>query len=416
MFRKDLQYYKFCLYGFLKNLRFFEAFLVLFFLEKSLTFTQIGFLYALKEILSNIFSIPTGILADSFGRKRSMIFSFFTYIIAFLIYYYSRNYSWLLVATLFFSFGEAFRQGTHKAMIIEYLNIHGWANQKVHYYGHTRSWSQMGSALSSLLGAAIVFYHGEYRLVFLFSTIPPVLDMLLIISYPKYLDGELQTLNAKLFWNSFKTVAKEFVISFRKKEILKAISNLSMHTGFHKAVKDYLQPILQTFALASPFLLSLQLKQRASVLVGLAYFIIFTLTAYMSHNSGKFADRHGNLPRLLNITMLAGFAAGVLSGICVITGFIWVAILFYISIFLIENLRKPMGISYITDMMDRNIMATALSAESQAETLIAALLAPVMGIIADHWGVGYSLIIVSSILLITSLSYFATGKKAEMKD
>jgi MFS-type transporter involved in bile tolerance (Atg22 family) len=75
-----------------------------------------------------------------------------------------------------------------------------------------------------------------------------------------------------------------------------------------------------------------------------------------------------------------------------------------------------MGIAYITDMMDRNIMATALSAESQAETLIAALLAPVMGIIADHWGVGYSLIIVSSLLLITSLSYFASGKKAEIKD
>jgi MFS family permease len=409
MFRKDIQYYKFCGYGFLKNLRFFEAFLVLFFLEKNLNFTQIGILYALKEILANIFSIPTGILADSFGRKRSMVFSFLTYIIAFLIYYYSRNYSWLIFATIFFAFGEAFRQGTHKAMIIEYLNIHGWADQKVHYYGHTRSWSQMGSALSSLLGAAIVFYHGEYRLVFLFSTVPPLLDMLLVLSYPNSLDGELQTLKPDLIWKSFKNVATEFIVSFKKKEILKAISNLSMHTGFHKAVKDYLQPILQSFALATPFLLALNLKQRASVLVGIAYFLIFTLTAYMSHNSGKFADRHGNLPRLLNLTMIAGFAAGMISGLSLILGYIWVAIIFYIGIFLIENLRKPMGISYITDMMDRNIMATALSAESQAETLTAALIAPVMGLIADKMGIGYSLITVSGILLLSSLFYFAAG-------
>ncbi len=31
-FNKDLQFYKFCAYGFLKNLRFFEPFLMLFFL------------------------------------------------------------------------------------------------------------------------------------------------------------------------------------------------------------------------------------------------------------------------------------------------------------------------------------------------------------------------------------------------
>jgi MFS family permease len=409
MFRKDLQYYKFCGYGFLKNLRFFEAFLVLFFLEKNLNFAQIGILYALKEILSNILSIPTGILADSFGRKRSMVFSFIIYIIAFLIYYSSRNYSWLICATVFFAFGEAFRQGTHKAMIIEYLNSHGWSDQKVHYYGHTRSWSQMGSALSSLMGAAIVFYHGEYKLVFLFSTLPPLLDMLLILSYPNYLDGELQTLNAGLIKQSLRNVVREFVLSFKKAELLRAISNLSIHTGFHKAVKDYIQPILQSLALTTPFLISLGTKQRASILVGGAYFIIFILTAYMSRNSGKFADRHGNLPRLLNLTMLTGFAAGIISGFSIIIGYNWIAIIFYIAIFLIENLRKPMGISYITDMMDRKIMATALSAESQAETLTAAMIAPIMGVVSDKLGIGYSLMIISGILLFTSFFYLTNN-------
>ena len=41
-FEKNLQYYKFCLYGFFKNLRFFEAFLLLFFLDKGLTFLEIS--------------------------------------------------------------------------------------------------------------------------------------------------------------------------------------------------------------------------------------------------------------------------------------------------------------------------------------------------------------------------------------
>ena len=49
-FERNGQYYKFCAYGFLKNLKFYEPFLILFFLEKGLTFLQIGVLYAIREI------------------------------------------------------------------------------------------------------------------------------------------------------------------------------------------------------------------------------------------------------------------------------------------------------------------------------------------------------------------------------
>ena len=75
-FKKDKQYYKFCAYGFLKNLRFFDAFIILFFVDKGMSFLQIGILYSFKEITINILEMPTGVIADSFGRRRSMIFSF----------------------------------------------------------------------------------------------------------------------------------------------------------------------------------------------------------------------------------------------------------------------------------------------------------------------------------------------------
>ena len=60
-FKKDIQYYKFCAYGFLKNLRFFEPFLILFFLDKDITFLQIGILYTLRELTRNIFEVPAGV-------------------------------------------------------------------------------------------------------------------------------------------------------------------------------------------------------------------------------------------------------------------------------------------------------------------------------------------------------------------
>ena len=83
-FRKDIQYYKFCAYGFLKNLRFFEPFLILFFLEGNLSYLQIGVIYTIREVIRNIFEIPSGLAADVLGRRRTMITSFSLYIISFL--------------------------------------------------------------------------------------------------------------------------------------------------------------------------------------------------------------------------------------------------------------------------------------------------------------------------------------------
>ena len=81
-FKKDTQYFKFCSYGFLKNLRFFDAFLLLFFLENGISYTQIGIIYATREIIINIFEIPSGIIADTYGRKNSLIAAFLAYIIS----------------------------------------------------------------------------------------------------------------------------------------------------------------------------------------------------------------------------------------------------------------------------------------------------------------------------------------------
>ena len=107
-FQKDKQYFKFCAYGFFKNLRFFEPFLLLFFLSKGLSFLEIGTLYAIQEITINIFEIPTGVLADSMGRRRTMISAFVFYIISFLVFYFSTSYLMFVVAILFYAYGDAF--------------------------------------------------------------------------------------------------------------------------------------------------------------------------------------------------------------------------------------------------------------------------------------------------------------------
>jgi len=166
IFRKNLQYYKFCFYGFLKNLRFFEPFLILFFLESGLSFLQVGVLYSIREIARYLLEIPAGFIADSIGRRITMVTSFSFYILSFVVFYTGSFFFIFIFAMICYSIGDAFRTGTHKAMIFDYLKINGWEDQKVSYYGHTRSFSQLGSALSALLAGFFIFFTGMYRAIF----------------------------------------------------------------------------------------------------------------------------------------------------------------------------------------------------------------------------------------------------------
>ncbi len=67
---------RFSLYGFLKNQRYFEPFLLLAFLEKGLTFFDIGLLIAFREVTVVLLEIPSGAVADVYGRRYFMVLSF----------------------------------------------------------------------------------------------------------------------------------------------------------------------------------------------------------------------------------------------------------------------------------------------------------------------------------------------------
>lgn len=411
-FERDLQYYKFCAYGFLKDLRFFDPFMVLMFLDKGLSYVQIGGLYAIRELMINLMEIPSGIMADALGRRRTMIASFAAYIASFLVFYLARGYAVLVVAMAVFAFGDAFRTGTHKAMIFDYLKLKGWADQKTHYYGHTRSWSQRGAALSSLIAAALVIWHGEYRIVFLFTLIPYVLDLFLMMSYPASLDGPRRAARLRAesagvstddrhpVLGEFKHVMKAFASSFKDLFVLRAISNQALYTGYYKAAKDYLQPLLAGLALSLPVLLAWGDQERSALVVGLVYFCLYLATSYASRSAGRFSERFESLARPLNLTLLVGIGLGLMSGLSYGWGILAPAALLYVGIYVIENLRKPMGIAYVTELMNQDALATALSAESQAETLFAAVIALGLGFAADRLGPGLGLAACSAVCLV----------------
>lgn len=414
-FEKDLHYAKFCAYGFLKNLRFFEPFLYLFFLEKGLSYLQIGTLITVREIVRNIFEIPSGIISDAFGRRRTMIASFTMYLLSFVVFYFSGTYGFLILAMIFFAVGDSFRTGTHKAMIFTWLEIRGWTDQKVDYYGHTRSWSQRGSALSSLLAAVIVFWSGQYRTAFLISGIPYLLDLLLMISYPAALEGPVRQTPEIRLKEEISRVFRQIFHSFRNLGNIRLLMNTSLYSGVFRAVKDYLQPVLAALAgMLAGKLAGFSAAEKTSVLVGVVYFFLYLGTARASKWSGKFSEYFNPLSVALNFTLLTGmivlFFAGGLSFLPY--PWKWLVLIPFLILFLLENVRRPVAVACISEALPGDILATTLSVESQTRSLVTALVAPALGFLIDKTGIGTGLLVLAIFLfLIYPLVYLKPTKK-----
>ena len=110
--------FRFSLYGFLKNQRYFEPFLYLALMENGLSFFVIGLLIGFREIIVNVFEIPSGAIADTFGRRKAMILSFVAYTGSFILFGLAHPVWMFFLAMFFFAIGDAFRTGTHKALCV----------------------------------------------------------------------------------------------------------------------------------------------------------------------------------------------------------------------------------------------------------------------------------------------------------
>ncbi|MFW6138823.1 MAG: MFS transporter, partial [Spirochaetota bacterium] len=311
-FPRDRQYYKFCMYGFLKNLKFFDPFIVLFFRESGLSFLEIGTLFSVREIATNVLEVPTGVAADTCGRRLSMVYSFGCYILSFIIFYFFPEFWIYAAAMVLFGAGEAFRSGTHKAMILHYLEMNALTEYRVNYYGHTRGWAQTGSAVSSLAAAGLVFYSGSYRIIFLASTLPYVAALVLMLTYPGELDGEMKQGGidsaVSRTKNRLKGTLKNFIAIFKQKGTVRALLNSSFYDAVFRSVKDYLQPVLRQYALLIPVFMYLSKDRRVALATGAVYFILYILTALSSANSYRFIRRATSLPAAINIAFLGGGA------------------------------------------------------------------------------------------------------------
>ena len=372
---------RFSAYGFLKNQQYYDPFLMLVFLEKGLSFTVIGLLYGFRELAVNVMEVPSGVVADLCGRRGSMVLSLSSYIGAFLVFGLSGT-TWPLFAAMFlFAVGEAFRTGTHKSMILEWLRLQGREGEKTRTYGYTRSWSKLGSALAVLIGPAIVLATGRFSYTFLFATVPYVVGIVNLLGYPRELEGEPKP--APSVWDIAVHLFRAFARAFTHLRLLRVLVESMAYEGSYKVLKDYVQPILKQLAVALPLLTAMSLNRRTALLVPVVYFPLHLLSSVASRRSAWLAGRCGGESRGARWLWILTLVAFVPIALALWLRVMWLAAAGFIALAVLQNFWRPITITRVDNETDATMGATMLSIESQAKSLGAMVLAPLLGYLVD---------------------------------
>lgn len=126
------------LYRFFSSFDITSAIWVLYLGYKGMSLTEIGLLEGIFHITGFLSEIPTGALADLFGRRKSMIIGRITSVLSAIIMLFSNSFIGFAIGFVLSSWGYNLNSGSEEALVYdtlkilnredEYLNINGRLN------------------------------------------------------------------------------------------------------------------------------------------------------------------------------------------------------------------------------------------------------------------------------------------------
>ena len=398
--KRNTQIIKFVFYGLLKNLKFFEPFLWLYFLVNGLSLLEIGTLYAIRETIVYVFEIPSGVLADRFGRKNELVLCFVFYILSFIVFYFSNNFGLFVIAISLYGLGEAFRSGTHKAMIMQYLDENNLKESKSQVYGLTRSYSNIGSAISSIAGILLVLFTPDLSYLFLIAIIPYIIDLFLILTYPSYLNNKIDTQFSITGFLKESVSSVKYALSTAKLNLV-LIKSSSFNAVF-KTIKDYIQPIFIGLGITMLLFSDFSAEENTKIYIGLIYFVVHFINVFVTRNAyllQKLFSREHIVSLMWILTGLTCIFLGIFIDSLAIV------IISFILLYIFLNVRKPYMVECFSDYSVSEKRASVLSIDSQLTSLMIIILAPLVGFLSDQFGIHMMLISLGVVMLLIEVVY-----------
>ncbi len=359
----------------------------LFYAENQLNDFDLFLLHAIYSAVIFLVEIPSGYLADLFGRKKAIITGLSFGLVGFFIYSFSYGFVGFLLAELALGIGEAFVSGSDSAMLYDTLLQRKKQKQYTKYEGRITG---MGNFAEALAGIAVtVMALASMRGYYYIQT---ALTAIALIAAWFLMEPKVHGHIGEIKWKFIIEVVKDSLWKNRK---LSQVIMFSSIIGFSSLAMAWFAQI---------FLYEAHIPNRY---FGILWTVLNMMVAIGSFSSHRIDQHISNAKTLLFILLF--ISAGYFIASLTIAPY---GIVFLLVFYFVRGAAHPMLKERINALTESKIRATVLSVRSLLIRIMFALLGPLMGLFTQRISLSFALALCGCVILIPgSMLVFAMIRK-----
>jgi MFS family permease len=356
--------------------------IVLFYQENGLSMQDVLTLKGIYSVAVVLLEIPSGYLADVWGRKKSLILGSILGCLGFVVYSFSHGFSGFLVAELILGIGSSFISGSDSAMLYDSLLKMKREKEYLKQESRVMSIGNFAEALAGIAGGSLALI--SLRTPFIFQS------FIAFIAIPAAFMLLDPNQNAPKSKAGFKHILSIVKFSLWDSPTLRWNIMLSSVIG------------CATLTLAwfiQPYLKELDMEVSTIGVIWTLLNLTVGAVALLSHKVEGYLGKIGT-----SIFIVVGISSGF-----ILTGWfhslIGVGVLFFF--YFVRGIATPVLKDYINRITESDMRATVLSVRNFIIRICFALIGPFLGWYTDHFTISSALILAGSIFLVLgSISVF----------
>jgi len=363
---------------------------VLFFQENGLTLQEVMILQGMYSFMVAIMEIPSGYFADVFGRKNTLVFGAIFCFLGFLIISVSFNFWYFFIGEIILGIGSSFVSGADSAILYDSLAENKKEKEYTKVEGISYGIGNFSEAIAGICGGLLAEI--SLRLPWQVQVIVAalIIPFTLLLVEPKIHKDNKLSKNFKAIWGVVK-------FSLVENKILKWLILLSSAVGF---------ATLSLAWFAQPYFKSIDMPLKY---FGFVWAFLNLTTGFSSINAYRLERYLSKNSFLVLISIGISVPLILLSKSSAIVGLVMIFI-----VYLFRGLGTPIMRRYINDITPSNMRATVLSLRSFCVRSTFAIIAPIMGWIADAYSLAQSFLLVG--LIVGIIAVIASVKLKRLSD
>ncbi|MBC7359834.1 MAG: MFS transporter [Desulfacinum sp.] len=152
----------FVAYRLLFNLRFYYPVFALFYLDAGVSLEEFAWLQGLWSLSIIVFEVPSGMLADTIGRRKTLRLAAFLAVLEMIVFAVSQDLLGFAVNRVLSGFNESLASGADSALLYDSLKARGREDEYKKWLGAAQFYGLTLGSVSTILGAYLYTFHIRY--------------------------------------------------------------------------------------------------------------------------------------------------------------------------------------------------------------------------------------------------------------